>query len=95
MQGDDTALIRRLVGIALTNDPNAIFPVESRNALLARLVALFMGAAESGVAPAIVTVPAAPDSPGSAGQIAYDDDHLYVYTPSGEWKRINLNSWTP
>lgn len=47
-------------------------------------------------APAVtsfVAVPASSESPGEAGQMAYDAAYLYVCTGLNTWKRAALNTW--
>lgn len=39
--------------------------------------------------------PSLPTSSGTAGQIAYDNDYLYVATSGNTWKRVALSSWSP
>lgn len=49
--------------------------------------------ADDGVPVAFVAVPATTDSSGAAGQMAYDDDYLYVCTSLNKWKRAPLSEW--
>jgi hypothetical protein len=38
-------------------------------------------------------VPAAADSDGDTGQLAWDEDYIYVCTATDTWKRANLVAW--
>lgn len=38
-------------------------------------------------------VPAATNSPGSAGQMAYSNNHLYLCVAPNSWRRIQLGTW--
>jgi len=41
------------------------------------------------------SVPASDTSSGTSGQIAYDDNYLYVATNTNVWKRTALSMWSP
>ena len=43
--------------------------------------------------PSIVTVPVTATSPGESGQIAYDNDYVYICIAPNTWKRSSLSSW--
>lgn len=38
-------------------------------------------------------VPTANTSPGQAGQIVWDDSHVYICVAANSWKRANLAAW--
>lgn len=40
-----------------------------------------------------VDPPTAADSPGVPGQVAYDDNYLYVCTDVDTWKRVAIATW--
>jgi hypothetical protein len=40
-----------------------------------------------------VYVPTANTSPGSTGQITWDNDHVYICIAGNNWKRANLAAW--
>lgn len=46
-----------------------------------------------GLTPSWVPVPGSSSASGSAGQMAYDANYLYVCISSGAWRRIPLNDW--
>lgn len=37
--------------------------------------------------------PTANNSPGTAGQIAWDSSHVYICVATNSWKRANLSTW--
>lgn len=41
------------------------------------------------------SAPASPTASGSAGDIAYDTNYIYVATGSSTWKRAPLSTWSP
>lgn len=41
----------------------------------------------------MVSAPAAANSTGTAGQIAYDSDYFYVCTATNTWKRVAIATW--
>jgi hypothetical protein len=41
------------------------------------------------------SVPASATATGTAGQIAYDGDYLYIATATNTWERAALSTWTP
>ena len=43
--------------------------------------------------PTIVSAPITVNSPGETGQIAYDNDYVYVCIATNTWKRSALSSW--
>lgn len=40
-----------------------------------------------------VSVPASAGASGSAGQISYDSDYLYICVATDTWKRVALSTW--
>ena len=40
-----------------------------------------------------VYVPTLANSTGTAGQIAYDTDHVYICVATDTWKRANISTW--
>lgn len=38
-------------------------------------------------------VPTANTSPGTAGQIVWDTNHLYICVATNTWKRANISTW--
>jgi len=38
-------------------------------------------------------VPGSASDPGTAGQIVWDEDHVYICVDTDTWKRANLASW--
>lgn len=74
--------------------PTVGFPPGSEVSLLRRIcnnTALMADAASSG--PVWVSVPATSTSAGTAGQMAYDNDYLYVCVANATWRRVALNDW--
>jgi len=43
--------------------------------------------------PVLVAAPAAADSAGTAGQIAYDGDYLYVCVDTNTWLQVAIATW--
>lgn len=41
----------------------------------------------------LVAAPASAIAPGTAGQIAYDANYIYICIADNTWKRISVNSW--
>lgn len=39
------------------------------------------------------SVPATPNAAGAAGQIAWDNSHIYVCVATNTWKRASLATW--
>lgn len=39
------------------------------------------------------SVPESPTATGTAGQMAYDGEHLYIATAADTWRRAALSSW--
>jgi hypothetical protein len=39
------------------------------------------------------TVPSTPTSTGTRGEIAWDENYLFVATNDNEWKRVPISSW--
>jgi hypothetical protein len=39
------------------------------------------------------TVPASASDTGTAGQVAYDADYLYVCVATDTWKRVAISTW--
>lgn len=39
------------------------------------------------------TAPAAANSPGIKGRIAFDDDYIYICTATNTWKRVGISTW--
>ena len=79
--------------------PGIGYVAGSEVSLLRRIcnnTALMAGAFPSGTIPSFVPVPAAPGSPGAAGDMAEDGSYLYVYSATaGQWLRTPLSDWTP
>lgn len=76
--------------------PSIGFPPGSEVSLLRRIcnnTALLAEAAGGGGIPVWVTVPASSSAPGTAGQMAYDTDYLYVCVQNSAWRRVALNDW--
>jgi hypothetical protein len=40
-----------------------------------------------------VAVPANATSAGTAGQVAYDTDYIYICTATNTWKRVGIATW--
>jgi hypothetical protein len=77
--------------------PGVGFPPSSEVSLLRRICNNTALMAESGGTPGgFVPAPAAPGSPGVAGNMAIDAEFLYVYSAAaGQWLRTPMNDWTP
>lgn len=76
--------------------PGIGFSPSSEVSLLRRIcnnTALLAEAAGGGGIPVWVTVPASSGAAGTAGQMAYDSDYLYVCVAANTWRRIALNDW--
>ena len=41
----------------------------------------------------VVDAPASAAAEGRAGQLAYDDDYIYVCVANDEWKRAAISTW--
>lgn len=41
----------------------------------------------------VVGVPATPTSPGEPGQLARDDDYIYVCIEMNTWRRLQIGAW--
>jgi hypothetical protein len=54
-----------------------------------------VGANGGGSGIAWSSAPASATATGTAGQIAYDGDYLYVATAANTWERAALSTWTP
>lgn len=74
--------------------PGIGYPPDSQVGLLRKLVNNTALIATVGTPIAWVAAPAAANSPGTAGQVAYDASYLYVYSvAAGGWIRTPLSSW--
>lgn len=40
-----------------------------------------------------VYVPSAANSTGTTGQVAWDDDHIYICIDTNTWKRVSIATW--
>lgn len=75
--------------------PGIGFPPDSEVNLLRKLVwNTWLLAGAGGLTPSFVPVPASSTASGTAGQMAYDDDYLYVAVAANTWRRIPLNDWS-
>lgn len=75
--------------------PGIGFPPDSEVNLLRKLVwNTWLLAGAGGLTPSFVPVPASSTAAGTAGQMAYDDDYLYVAIGASVWRRIPLNDWS-
>lgn len=74
--------------------PGLGFPPDGNIELLRKLVwnTWFLAGA-GGLTPSFVPVPASSGASGSPGQMAYDNDYLYVCVQNSVWRRIPLNDW--
>ena len=41
----------------------------------------------------VVEAPEGPDAPGVPGQIAFDEDYIYVCVAEDTWKRVEVSAW--
>jgi hypothetical protein len=39
------------------------------------------------------STPSSPTSTGSAGDIAWDSDYIYICTATNTWKRLAISTW--
>ena len=81
---------------SLPMTPGIGFPADSQVDLLRKLVwnTYFIASITgSGGVPSWVTPPAASNSAGTAGHVAYDSNYLYVAVANATWRRIPLNDW--
>lgn len=46
-----------------------------------------------GTIPVFVPAPASSGAAGTAGQIAYDSDYLYVCVAANTWRRVPISDW--
>lgn len=74
--------------------PGIGFPPDSQVDLLRKLVwnTYYLAGAGGGI-PSYVPVPASSGASGTAGQMAYDNDYIYVAVAANTWRRIPLNDW--
>lgn len=40
-----------------------------------------------------VDAPAASNSPGATGDMAYDSDYFYIATATDTWQRVQISTW--
>lgn len=76
--------------------PTIGYVAGSEVSLLRRIcnnTALLAEAASGGTIPVWVTVPASSSAAGTAGQMAYDGNYLYVCVQNATWRRVALNDW--
>jgi len=52
------------------------------------------GLVKGKLAPSTGATPYDPNESGEIGEIRYDDSYMYLKTPSGEWKRFTLSSYS-
>ena len=75
--------------IAISWADNKLFTKNSAG----NIVSVTLGGSGSGLTWS--SVPASAFATGTAGQIAYDGDFLYVAVGSNQWERAALSTWTP
>lgn len=59
------------------------------------IVSVPLGGGGGGSGLSWVSAPASATASGTAGQIAYDGDYIYIATGSGTWKRAAIATWSP
>ncbi len=75
-------------------EPYGPFPADTHEGALDRLT-LLVQEVETDLTPKLewVAAPASASDTGTAGQLAYDSDYLYVCVATDTWKRVALEAW--